>query len=456
MIGTLFNRGLSFFTVPVFTRLLNTSDYGIISTYNSWSTILASLIGLSLPAGLRVAFIDYKDKIDDVNSVLTTFGLIFSLLINSIIFIIFNFIYVNFDLILIGLCLIQTTAAIIISNYVMYLEMQYRYKFRTVLMVLPGLVSTIISVFVIKFVLKNHLYFGRIVPNVILSFITAVCILFLVYKRSHVLFNMEYLKYVLVISVPLILHSIVLDILAQSDRVMIAKFANTSQAGIYSLIYSYGSIGIVITTGFSGVWTPWLWQNMQTRNYNRINEKSKAYITLITYAMMGAILLGPEIVRLLASQPFWEGIKIIPAIVFANYLIFIYSFYVNIEHFHKKTIRITINTIITAGCNLVLNYTFIKKFGYVGAAFTTVASYFICLFLHYLYSRKLVKDLFPVRTFLLPIIELSVVVVIFYFFMNLPIVRIGLLVAISCMYIIIYRKKISSYFLFILQKFKKY
>lgn len=455
MIGTLFNKGLSFITVPIFTRLLTTSDYGIISTYNSWTAILASLMGLAMPNGLRMAFIDYKDKIDDVNSVLTTFSLVFAVLVSSIIFIVSYFIRVNLDITLIGVCLINTIAMIIISNYIMYLEMQYRYKFRTALMVLPGLLSTIISIIVIKLVLKNQLYLGRIVPSAGISCIIAAFILFLIYKRSHVLFSKEYVKYALAISVPLIFHSIALDILSQSDRVMIAKFANTSQAGIYSLIFSYGSLATVITIGFSGVWNPWFFHNMKEKESERINEKSNDYILLITYAMMGLILIGPEIVHLLASEPFWEGIKIIPTVVLANYLIFMYSFYVGIEHFNKKTIRITINTIISAVCNLLLNYIFIKRFGYIGAAFTTVASYFICFFLHFICSRKLSKELFPVKSFLLPILELGAIVVLFYILIDFTIARISLLIIITSLYVVIYRKKIICYFPFVLEKIRK-
>ena len=39
LIGSLFNKGIGFITVPIFTRILTLSDYGIVTTYNSWYNI---------------------------------------------------------------------------------------------------------------------------------------------------------------------------------------------------------------------------------------------------------------------------------------------------------------------------------------------------------------------------------------------------------------------------------
>ena len=62
LIGGFFNKGMAFFTVPIFTRLLSTSDYGIVTTYNSWITILAMVVGFALHTGIRIAFVDYKNE----------------------------------------------------------------------------------------------------------------------------------------------------------------------------------------------------------------------------------------------------------------------------------------------------------------------------------------------------------------------------------------------------------
>ena len=39
-IGSFIQKAISIITVPIFTRLMSTEEYGIVNIYNSWSSIL--------------------------------------------------------------------------------------------------------------------------------------------------------------------------------------------------------------------------------------------------------------------------------------------------------------------------------------------------------------------------------------------------------------------------------
>ena len=69
LIGNLFNKGMSFLTVPIFTRILSTYDYGLVTTYNSWIGIISMILGFALHMGIRATFTDFKDNTDDFMSV---------------------------------------------------------------------------------------------------------------------------------------------------------------------------------------------------------------------------------------------------------------------------------------------------------------------------------------------------------------------------------------------------
>lgn len=65
LIGNIFNKGIAFLTVPIFTRILSTSDYGIVTTYNSWIGIVSMLLGFALHMAIRSSFkatVTLKDK----------------------------------------------------------------------------------------------------------------------------------------------------------------------------------------------------------------------------------------------------------------------------------------------------------------------------------------------------------------------------------------------------------
>lgn len=446
LFGSLFNKGIAFFTVPIFTRLLSTSDYGIVTTYNSWIAILAMVVGFALHTGIRIAFVDYKDEMKDFMATTTTFTLLSGGALSAIIILISRLVSFKLNTALIVLCLLQSIATALIEDYSMYLMMQYRYKFRTALMILPNLIAVVLSVMAIKFILTDNLYLGRIIPTSFTIILFGIMVCILVYAKSKCLLNRVYLKYALSFSLPLILHGIALNILSQSDRTMITWLADSSQTGIYSLIYNFSMIATVITTSLEGIWIPWFYNKLQKKNYIEINVVAKDYINLMTYCMIGVIMVGPEVVKLLASSTYWDGIKIIPPIVISNFIIFAYTLYVNIEHYHKKTKGITINTVIAAITNIILNFLFISKFGYIAAAFTTLTSYLVSFVLHARKSKKLEPDLYPIKYFALPLMEIAASTILFYVFMDNIIVRwFGVILYVLAM-AIKERKRIKAYF----------
>lgn len=446
LFGNIFNKGIAFLTVPIFTRILSTTDYGIVTTYNSWISILGMFMGFTLHMGVRMASVDYKEKLDDFMSSIilfismTSFGIVLIVTAGAVL------LNVKVNILLLILCLLQAYSAAVIEDYSHYLMMQYRYKFRTILMVLPNLIAVIFSIIAITLVLKTDLYLGRIIPTAVVYLIFGIIIVLIVLKKGKRKINWGYVKYGLAISAPLIVHGIALNILSQSDRTMITWLADASQTGIYSLIYNFSMIATVITTSLEGVWIPWFTNRMTKKEFSDINKLAIDYINLMTYAMVCLILVAPEIVRILASKDYWEGITIIPPIVLANYVIFIYTLYVNIEHYYKKTANITINTVVAAFINIVLNFVLIPKYGYVAAAYTTLTAYVVTLILHSTYAKKLEKSLFPVKMLVRPIIHICTTTVIFYFLIDYGIMRWALMIVYFALMLLKEKNRIFEFF----------
>ena len=62
IICTFLSKGIVFLTTPVFTRVLDTQEYGITSTYNSWLSFFAVISTLDLYSCIQISRIDYEDK----------------------------------------------------------------------------------------------------------------------------------------------------------------------------------------------------------------------------------------------------------------------------------------------------------------------------------------------------------------------------------------------------------
>ena len=439
LIGTLFNKGIAFITVPIFARIITVHDYGIVTTYNSWVSIATMFLSLALYMAVRISFLDFEKKTNDFLSTILMFTGLYGISIIFMVCIILFFLPVSLNIGIVVLCLLEALGAALIEEISQYLMMLYRYKFRTVIMIAPNFVSTIISVMLIKCVLKGNLYLGRIIPAALLTFGIGLSLALIFIPKGKIALNKDYLKYALKLSLPLVLHGIALNILSQSDRTMITAIKSAEETGIYGLIYNFSLIATVITTAFEGVWFPFFVDNMKKADYSIINKISVKYIEMMTIAMIGVILVGPEVVKILATEQYWKGIKIIPPIVLANYFIFLYTLYVNVEHYYKKTIMVSFITSIAAVSNIVMNYYFIRKWGYVGAAYSTILAYLLSLSIHAVYARRLNSKVFPLSQIIFPSAIIGIIVCVFYLFIDNFIVR--WLIAIGCLAITLLKEK---------------
>mgnify|MGYP004456332173 CR=1 FL=1 len=440
LIGTLFNKGIGFITVPVFTRILTVNDYGIVTTYNSWVSIFMVIMSLSLYMSVRLCFVDYKGKEREFLSTILIFTIVYGgviICVSSFLCILFNE-YLNW--IITMMCLIQALGSALLENISQYLMMKYKYKFRTFLMIFPNFISTLLAIILINFFCSSKLYLGRIIPTALITFGIAIILVVCFLIKNKIKYNREYVYYGLKISLPLVLHGIALNVLSQSDRTMISIIRNNSETGIYGLIYNFSMIATVITTAFEGIWVPFFIRKMDDKEYEKINIWGTKYIELMAIAMIFVILCGPEIVKMLATKTYWEGISIIPPIVLSNFLIFAYTLYVNVEHYYKKTVFISVNTIIAGLLNIILNFGFIDLWGYVGAAYSTFISYAVSLGLHFWYSRTLNKNVFPFKKFMLPMFLILCIVCLFYTFIEDTLIRWG--IAIICCFIVIVKERV--------------
>ena len=73
MLSSFFLTGLSVLTTPIFTRLIDSSQYGIVATYNSWLSIIDvfALLGLTSAGVFNVGLNEHKDSRDQyISSIL--------------------------------------------------------------------------------------------------------------------------------------------------------------------------------------------------------------------------------------------------------------------------------------------------------------------------------------------------------------------------------------------------
>lgn len=382
-------RGISFITIPIFTRLLSVEEYGIISVYASVVGIMKILTGANLQAGNGTALIDFKERYLQYRSSVLFLSL-FSFA-GVFLFILFSIDWLakvsqlNVDLLLLS----------IIAGYVGFvsyfwdndLRFRQKYKQRSIINIANAGIQASLSIVLIILFSKNK-YLGRVYGTLIPSFIIAVVIFIFVLSRGRKIVWFKAWKYALKIGIPLIPSSLSGIILAQFDRIAIQSIIGSKETGLYSFAYNIGMILLIFLVATNSAWVPWFYRQKAAGNADRIRKASYLFTILFSIATIGIMAIGPELALFLAPSNFLASVRIIPVIVLSYFFQFLYTLYVNYALFRKKTLIISMGSLLAGSINITLNIWLIPDYGYEMAAWTTVFSYF-CLFLFHWFSTSI-------------------------------------------------------------------
>ena len=190
---------------------------------------------------------------------------------------------------------------------------------------------------------------------------------------------------------PLIPHYLSEILLGHADRLMIDQMCGAAQAGIYNIVYQISMVMTIIRTGINSSYIPWLYYSLKQKKYEAIKNVTKLITILMCSLTLLLILVGPEILKIVAASSYYEAVVDIPAIMIGGFFIFVYLLFLNIEIYYEQNQYVAISSVIAAIINVVLNYVCINKWGYLAAGYTTMVSYLVMAILHYLFLMRIAK-----------------------------------------------------------------
>ncbi|HAK44252.1 MAG TPA: hypothetical protein DCM59_18125 [Clostridium sp.] len=437
-VSNFFLHGINFLTIPIFTRLLSTSDYGLVALYKAWVTIFMVIISLSLTESIRRAKYDYEANYDEFASSIAFLSLII-FLVYFIIFIIANNMIQSITGLsksLLYLMIFHAFFVYIREFAITKLRFEYKYKAVSIISVLSVVLGVILSVILIKHVFVKDAYLGKIIGDVFFIILTGGFFLFYLLSKGKTFIKFDYWKYALSISTPLVIHNLSKIINDQFDRVIINKYLGQSATGIYSFSYSIGAIITVISISLGQAWEPWFFQKFNKNDIQIIKKRAEIYRDVFTLIYICVLMVSTELVKIIANENYWGGISVIPWVFLGLYFQFLYSFEVNVEFALKKTKLISLGTIFAVLINIVLNLLFIPTYGYIAAAITTAISYFVLFLLHYfLTSRIIGKKIYGLAFHLKSICYVMIATIYFIIFQENIFIRfLAILIAVLLFY----------------------
>lgn len=374
-------KSLAFITTPIFTRLLTQEEYGAFSNYASWTSIFVILTTLNTESTLISAKFDYKSRLNQyVLSILSlsTFSTLIWMLVSSI-FINTMSEILNLKPLYVELIFLNCVFAAAIHIFQINERYRYEYKKSVAVALSLAILTTILSILLV--VGMGDRLTGRILGNVLPTVLIGI-ILYIIIIRKGRKVDFSAWKYALKICVPYIPHLLSLTLLHTIDRVMIMDICGKVDTAIYSVAFVVGTIITSFGSSINQAFSPWLGDKLNLFQLEDIRKVSKYYIAIFTVFVLGIILLAPEIILLFGGKQYSDSIYVLLPIALGCVLQFIYTLFVNVEQFKKKTVWMAIASVVAAGINYLLNYFLIPMYGYEAAAYTTLISYMFLLIFH--------------------------------------------------------------------------
>ena len=450
MFCSVLQKGISFITIPIFTRLMSPAEYGDYSLFLSWQEILMIFATLNLNYQVfNNGMVKFKTDKDGYTTSMVGLAFISSiitfLVITSLYKLWYTYTGINYTYII--MMAINMFALVVIGLWTVRKRYDFEYKNLVIITVLMSLLNPLLGVLLVKF--SNYKLFFRIFSIMITSVIFGFIIFISLYKKSKTLYNKNYWKYALKLAIPLIPHYISMVILHSSDRIMIGNIVGKDSVAFYSISYNVAMVMQIILNSINASFIPWVYHKVEKKDYLPIKKYSFILVLFVAIICLLPMLFAPEAIMILGGKQYIDAINIVPILSTSVYLIFLYSIFIIVEMYFEKSNYITIGSVCAAIINLITNFFFIKMYGYKAAAYTTLFSYIALSIFHYLMYKKVCKkneiydSIFDVKKMTI----ISMILIVFSIIVTATysnnIVRYSL-IGLIIMLVIIYRKKIIN------------
>ncbi len=387
-------KGMSMLTTPIYTRIMAESEYGRASLYSSWYNILFIIASLELASGVYTkGLVKNEENANEFSSALLSLSTVCIAIFSGIYFLFYKQFNQLFGLstYLMVFMIIEIWAAISYQFWSSRERVAYRYKKLVVLMLTFTVLRPVVGVTAVLLADTSFQVEARITASVIINVLLFGGLYISMMKKGKVFFHKTYWKYALCFNLPLIPHYLSQVILNQSDRIMIEKFCDLSAVGYYSVAYSLAMVMQIFNSAVSSTMNPWIYRSIKENSLKRIGEVSYTVLFAIAGINFVMVALAPELLKIMAPANFHQAVWVIPPITISVYFTFLYNLFATFEYYYNKTVWVMLASGVGAVLNVVLNFIFIPKFGFIVAGYTTLFCYILYALMHYMFMRLVCK-----------------------------------------------------------------
>jgi O-antigen/teichoic acid export membrane protein len=391
--GKFITSAISFFLVPVYTRVFSPADYGTIDILNAISTLILMTVALEVSQGVIRFIIDAPTQEERINYSST--ALWFSVVVYTL-FVTGTIIFASpLSILLLGqggqetafqwamVAIWGTGVFRLAQNQLRYQMKSGKYTFVSVLDTVLSLILSVVLVVTFKMGIV-----GVFVGGLLASLISTVLGFYWAREDYGWRFNWHKLGEMLRFSLPLVPSGIGVFVYLYIDRLTITRLMTMTDVGLFGVGYRIASMVSLLMFGFQTALTPLIYNHYREPNTpNQLARLFRYFSAAALLVTIGLSLYSREILAILTTEQYASAWAVVPLLVPASIFSTLYIFAPGLA-IAKKTSAIALINIAGATINTILNFLFIPVWGIEGAALATLTSTIIVFGCYMFFSQR--------------------------------------------------------------------
>lgn len=399
--SNILNAAIPFLLLPILTRVLLPSEYGVLAMFNSTLGVLGAFTGLSVHGAVNVRFID-RQEIDFPRYVGSS---LFVLLLSTLVTLGFVAILLEPLSSFTDVPPIWLLTAVMVSggNFLIQIRlgiwlMDKKPVAYGLFQVLLGLVNVGLSlIFVV--VLKQG-YAGSLLGQSLAVLVFAFIGLWSLVAAGWVNFRprLEYMRESLAFGIPLIPHVIGGLLIGLADRFIINQKLGLDAAGIYMIAVQIGMGMGLLSGAFNKSFVPWLYEKLASEapeSMLKIVKGTWLYFAIALAVAAGVAMLSSWAISVIAGARYMGAAPALAWIALGQAFCGMYLMVTNYIFYTRKTRVLAFVTPIAGIVGVTFTWLLIPALGITGAGL----SFAIAMFLRFALTWALAQRVCPMPWF---------------------------------------------------------
>jgi O-antigen/teichoic acid export membrane protein len=390
-------RASALLTMPILTRLLSKTEYGVLSVANSVGAVVLTIVGLGSAEYIQLYY-QKKESVERKRLFGTFFIILmlFPLILIIVPFTVFGSsitgFFINKEIPFYPYILIVLWTSWLLNLNIFpyeYLKIQnqaIKFSILTISSTFGNIALTLVLV-----IYFSYGALGPLISKFAISIIFGLYFLIYTLREIKLFFSVNNAIHFFSFNTPLLVAILAGSLLSRVDIFILQKFVSLSEVAIYAVAVSIAGLIPFFIKAVNIGWVPFFYENV----FKSEEDSLKMFGFTIDYILIGVIFIitwiivfRHEVIHLLASSKYSRAADVLFILIIGYFFYSMRSFASRGILLAKKTTVISIIAIAGTISNIGLNYYYIPKYGIYGAACSTTFCFIAMYVVTHVLSQK--------------------------------------------------------------------